>query len=377
MKKYMFFLLSAMLLFGGCAKESEPIQETVVQVTEKEKSKADLLKKDEETSAAVQESNAEELEEVQEEIVLTWTSLREGTYPMDCTLETIQFSGSDDIKLSAANEDMRIGSDNQWQRYSHCTDQGFEACMENAETWGDIWAYPVSNERYLNAVSVWREKMYFRIGEEFTWNTVSSYVYDKEKKQFVFLEDALTYAQTQTEQIEQDIADFIFNTGDGEYDGLSSMAYVMLEDGTPMFIVGALIDSPDAPVWGPVFFTWTDGYVECTDDHPLPLHLLDTAQDLLACQESMSQFYENEIPLIKDSMALLSEIVEVQEYLAQGMSMRAQGTVELINMQQCIGIALGNEKEGQFVKEIHYAVSEDTVYRMNEESGEWETVAFG
>lgn len=81
--------------------------------------------------------------------------------------------------------------------------------------------------------------------------------------------------------------------------------------------------------------------------------------------------------LKKEAVALLCEIYEVQQYLAQGMKMMIDGQTAFINGEHCGCIVLGTEHEEMFVNEIYYAVTYDIVYRMNELTGEWEEVAFG
>lgn len=96
---------------------------------------------------------------------LTWDVQSEGEWPLDCTLETLQFAGFEDEELSDTNQQMRENTECEWQRYQDCAALSEEERFEQSASWGDIWAYPVSSQRYLNAVWVWRERMHFYTDE--------------------------------------------------------------------------------------------------------------------------------------------------------------------------------------------------------------------
>lgn len=74
----------------------------------------------------------------------------------------------------------------------------------------------------------------------------------------------------------------------------------------------------------------------------------------------------------------LNEIVEIQDYLMQGMSICYDNTTEIIDGEECYVFAVGTDHEDQFVREAYYAVSLDrSVYCLDPITGEWHTVAFG
>jgi len=74
----------------------------------------------------------------------------------------------------------------------------------------------------------------------------------------------------------------------------------------------------------------------------------------------------------------LNEIVEVQDYIAQGMTVLMENSTEMINGEECYVFAIGTDHEEQFVREFYYAVSAGrSVYKMDPITGEWQTVAFG
>ena len=75
---------------------------------------------------------------------------------------------------------------------------------------------------------------------------------------------------------------------------------------------------------------------------------------------------------------VLCEIVEVQDCLAEGMSLYYDESTESINGKECFIYVLGTERADQFVREYYYAVSLDrSVYKLDPISGEWQAVAFG
>ena len=248
---------------------------------------------------------------------------------------------------------------------------------ENGASWADVWAYPLSGERYLNAIWTQRERMHFRVAETAPWTLVWSMVYDTAEKRMVSLEEALALANTDPGELEQAVYEYASEHQLGTCENTSSLAFYMTEEGTPVFMIGAIVYQDGAPTSWPTFFTWRDGLVEWTAEHPLPLYLVDTNLEDLSCLQGMGQYDGAAVISEEEAADILSEIYEVQEYLAQGMVMMFDGAAEWINEEYCICIALGTDHEDHFVREAYYAVSYFAVYRLNSATGVWEEVGFG
>jgi len=299
-RKYLAAVIMLLCLAGCSTKETEPVlpaenlkpRQDILQKKEEIEAEAEAQMETEvETNAEIEAETETETETVADEDVwLSWESVITGTYPFDWTAETLYFAGEISPELELVNEGLRNEVDNQRMRYESCLELGEDKCLENGESWGDIWAYPVVSGEYLNAITVWKERMYFKTGDEKTWDTVSSIVYDTKENRVISIEEAFEWAGTSLEEAEQAVSEYIAEKQLGMYEGLSSYDFMMLEGTTPVFMIGALLcETPGMNSW-PVFFTWTDGKVELTEDHPVLLHMVDTRQDWLSCLYGMGQY---------------------------------------------------------------------------------------
>ena len=300
-----------------------------------------------------------------------------GEWHMECTLELLQFAGGDCEELENANLALRSIIENAERSFDECAGLTDIDRTEKSISWCDIWAYPVVGERYVNAVWTSREWMHYRIGVYEPWNLVDSMVYDLEDGRFLALEEALQQAVTDISALEQAVCAFVSEMQLGTCEELSSLAFYMEEDDMPVFMIGAVVNCGEDMIPWPAFFTWKNGEVAWQGEHPLPLEQVSTLWDELSCLQSMRQYDGAATISEKEAVALLCEIYEVQQYLAQGMKMMIDGQTAFINGEHCGCIVLGTEHEEMFVNEIYYAVTYDIVYRMNELTGEWEEVAFG
>ena len=72
---------------------------------------------------------------------------------------------------------------------------------------------------------------------------------------------------------------------------------------------------------------------------------------------------------------LLSEVYEVQQYLALGMTMLFVGERQNIDGETCVLIALGTDHEEYFVRELYYAVAPSgTIYTYDLFTDSWNVV---
>lgn len=320
------------------------------------------------------------------DVWLNHTTYSEGDWPFALRLETLEFCGVLNEELEQANESLWIEAENQRKRFDDCVALGEAGCYEDGAFWADLWAYPVSTDRYLSAVTVQQTNMHFRVeGATQTWNMVSSIVYDKEEQRIVSLEGALAMAGIDEGMLEQDVAAYVKAQNLGTYENWSSLDFYMAEDGEPVFMIGAVVDIP----WGRLpwtsFFTWDGGEIAWPHDHPMPLNAVDTDQGDLACLAGMGQ-YEDTDPGQYDGAAMISEeeafdvlddIYDVQNYLTQGMSMVSYGTTEYLDGEAHLLIEVGFDYGNDFDTEFIYAVSWGSVYQLDFMTGEWSPVGFG
>lgn len=329
MKKWIVSLLALVLLLSGCSGEAG----------ENTGGQSDLTPRPDALTPAGQEtpqpSGNQEDETTQKPETpqgggaavkatpyLTWDAQATGEWPLDCTLETLQFAGFEDEELSDANQQMRENTECEWQRYQDCAALSEEERFEQSASWGDIWAYPVSGQRYLNAVWVWRERMHFYTDEEEPWKLVGSIVYDTAQSRIVSLEEALGRMSVDPGDLEQAVWEFATERQIGRCEKHNSLAFYIEEDGTPVFMIGAIVNQPEMPIPWTTFFTWRDGVVEWTAEHPLPLYLVDTHhQDELSCLKGMGQYDGAAVISEEEAAGILAE-----EVLAQARQERLIGS---------------------------------------------------
>ena len=91
--------------------------------------------------------------------------------------------------------------------------------------------------------------------------------------------------------------------------------------------------------------------------------------------EMIPPIYENEVLTEEEAAEHLSRVPEVQQYLAQGMTMLFDGETEMIDGESCVVIALGTDHEEYFVRELFYAVAPSgTIYTYDLFTDSWNMV---
>ncbi len=370
MKRYLACLMAMALLLTGCqgtgaGSSQSPTQSPAQsqQSTQSQQSGQDLSGQEEPDTAPVS---------------LGWVSESRGSWPFEQTLETIQFYDHTDPALDDANESLRFDAENHAGYYDAAVAKGEDQCRIDGDFWGSLWAYPMSGERYLNTVTVQRTHYYFRTDQPRTWNIVqSNYVYDKEEARLIELDEAFAMAGVELGELEKEIWEYTENQNIGTYEDLSSIGFYMAPEGHPVFIIGGIVRGYEDPYGWPTFFNWEKGEIRWSGEEPVPLYLVDTAQDGLSCLQGMGQYDGAAMISEMEAFDTLAEIAEVQDMISRGMVMTSFGDTEYLDGEEHLCIAVGTEHEDQFVTEFLYAVSWYSVYCMDPISGEWVPVGFG
>ena len=309
---------------------------------------------------------------------LSWTGEYAGVFPFDLTVEVLQFCGYEAPELKEANAIMATDGEDAVEYYETAMKKGEAQCAQDGEILCSLWAYPVTTERYLSAVTVQRSNMYFRTGNASPWNVViSNYVYDKKEGRIVPLEEMLALKNLSAGDLEREMYNFAAQQNLGVVEKLNSVAFYMDTDENPVFIVGVLLRGPEDAYGWPTFFNWSNGEIFWPGDEPMALGMVDTAQDGLACLQSMGQYGGAAVISRQEAFDTLREIVEVQEYLSRGMSMKDCGITEWLNGEEHRHIVLGTGDGDAFAAEILYAVSFNSVYCTDPITGVWIPVGFG
>lgn len=96
-------------------------------------------------------------------------------------------------------------------------------------------------------------------------------------------------------------------------------------------------------------------------------------------KEDMEDDEYNDYDIGDQTYNILTEIVEVQEYIDLGMSVLTTEETTIIDGEECYLIFLGTDHEELFVREIHYAVNVNTeqVYKLNILDNKWEELGVG
>lgn len=311
-------------------------------------------------------------------VYLDWEGVSEGTWPFAVTLETIQFHGHDDPELEAVNSALRMEADVQREYYENALNKGEDRCRADGNTWASLWAYPITAERYLNALTVVRNHMQFRVDTANTWNLVTGVVYDREEKRTLTREDAFSLANVTERDVLKDVEAFCARQEIGVFEDLSSLFFYMEPDGNPVFIIGGVVRMTETALGWPTFFNWNQGEIYWSGEEPVPLYLVDTQRDGLSCLQGMWQYDGAAIISLQEAFETLREIVEVQEYLAGGMEMMDDGTTVWLNSEEYRCFVLGTrDNNGVFTAKHRYAVSFRSVYRMDTQLNDWVPVGFG
>jgi len=309
---------------------------------------------------------------------LSWTGEYAGVWPFDLAVEVLQFGGYEAPELKEANGRMATDGEDNILSYETAMKKGEAQCAQDGEILSSLWAYPVTTERYLSAVTVQRSNMYFRTGNASPWNVViSNYVYDKKEGRIVPLEEMLALKNLSAGDLEREMYNFAAQQNLGVVEKLNSVAFYMDTDESPVFIVGVLLRGPEDAYGWPTFFNWSNGEIFWPGDEPMALGMVDTAQDGLACLQSMGQYGGVAVISRQEAFDTLREIVEVQEYLSRGMSMADTGITEWLNGEEYRRIVLGTGQGDSFAAQMLYAVSFGSVYCADSETGAWIPVGFG
>jgi len=316
-------------------------------------------------------------EETVSEVWLEWNGESVGEWPFAQRLEMLQFCGSEDPALEEANRDILMTAENQQYWFDAAREKGEEQCRADGDSWASLWAYPVVTDRYLSAILIQRN-VYLHTDETRTWNLVSAnYVYDKQEQQFISLEDALGMMEVDQGKLEQEIWEYTREHDIGTYEDLSSIGFYMDPEGYPVFIIGAVVYGIGPEMGWATFFNWDNGDIYWSGDDPMPVYLVDTRWEELACLQGMRQYDGAAMISEEEAVGTLCEIVEVQEALLTGMTLMVDGSTEYIDGEEHLCVALGTEQEENFVREQLYAVSWYSVYRMDTMTGDWIAVGFG
>ena len=253
--------------------------------------------------------------------------------------------------------------------------------MEDETMWCEMTAWPTATERYLNlTVLVQEYPSYGTSGQVLSW------VYDKETGSQVQMDDVLAMAETDTETITADIADWC---SENNYlvteDVLNWLTFRMTDEETPQFMASAAIVpeslAGETEPWS-YFFTWTDGKVEYSAIAPFsPAEVTGAYSNFLWCQsfEEMMGQYGGDAAHIseEEAMMLFEEIYEINKYLEEGYEMRFDGNTVEIEYETCICAVLGKEVNGEFVEEGYYAATWGSAYWYDPEGDAWIAVGFG
>ena len=113
-----------------------------------------------------------------------------------------------------------------------------------------------------------------------------------------------------------------------------------------------------------------DIYYVKTDERGIIVELISAGRKMFL--EESAEEYISEIKEI--IYFIIADIGEIQENLAQGMSILFTGETTIIDGEECYEISLGTDHDQVFVREIHYAVniSTEQVYEYNVLKDVWE-----
>ena len=113
-----------------------------------------------------------------------------------------------------------------------------------------------------------------------------------------------------------------------------------------------------------------DIYYVKTDERGIIVELISAGRKMFL--EESSEEYISEIKEI--IYFIIADIDEIQENLANGMSILFTGETTIIDGEECYEISLGTDHDQVFVREIHYAVniSTEQVYEYNVLNDVWE-----
>lgn len=273
MKKSHCLFLVLLILFSLCScgpktAVNRSSSESAKDSSEKAESSSQSSENSSESSSASQalaESQAKPLENAYIEVPLRF-------YEGDNVLEFPQIKGAENDAVSAINKELFDWFNQLKDTYSK-SDYG----------WCEAIAYPTETERYLNIVLTFCEfPTYATYGEIFSW------VYDKQTGRQITLEEALKTAQISRKALEASFEKWVPSLEpEKSFDGIDSLAFRMLPDGSPQILAGVNTFVEGAGNWV-CFYTWKDGYVPAS----VPYYPVDPSEitgdygEPLYCQQS-------------------------------------------------------------------------------------------
>lgn len=161
-----------------------------------------------------------------------------------------------------------------------------------------------------------------------------------------------------------------------DYSTLYPRAMTLYEDNNPGSVLYTIDPEKSFDILGDDMFKGEVYYVE-TDENGNIVQLIN-AEYKRYLEECSDNYIDLEIEdLIYD--IITNDIVEIQEYLDDGMSILLTGETTIIDGEECYDVVLGTDHEETFVREIHYAVNIFTrqVYKYDILNDTWETMGAG
>ncbi len=188
------------------------------------------------------------------------------SYGETSIIEIPQIFGEENEEINRINKKMQDDYDSMYKEF-----------VANADGWWcETVAIPTVTERYLNLTYL--HNPYPTYG---TYGDVYSCVYDKHTGKEVTIEEAYKMADVTENDFKQDIKQWLKENDSRvlyEEHWLYTIAFRMLDDGTPQFLIGAGICYPGnvnaEGAWSH-FFTWNNGEVMCCENLPFDLTEVD------------------------------------------------------------------------------------------------------
>lgn len=181
--------------------------------------------------------------------------------------------------------------------------------------------------------------------------------------------------------------------GDGEDEKSIWMDEVKWEpigeyEPNPLYPVAMTIYEDDMP-GSALYFIEKDmiEYVSLSNKFPGEVYYVKTNKNGEIIELEYAEYKENmeddqeynDYDIGDQTYDILTEIVEVQEYIDLGMDVLPTEETTIIDGEECYLIFLGTDSEESFVREIHYAVNVNTeqVYKLDVLKDKWEQLGVG